>query len=138
MGAIVPYLNFDGNCREAMKFYNECLGGDLALTTFGEVDAKTAPESRDRLMHARITKDSKVLLMASDTMTGMPYVRGTNFWLSLGCDTDQEVDKLYGLLAAGGKESMAPHDAFWNARFAMFTDKYGINWMLNHERMQPA
>ncbi|HEY8311990.1 MAG TPA: VOC family protein, partial [Gemmatimonadaceae bacterium] len=54
--------------------------------------------------------------------------------LSVTCDNDEEVDTLYRPLVEGGTETMAPHDAFWGARFAMLTDRFGINWMLNHER----
>lgn len=133
MKEITPYLIFDGNCRDAMTFYQSCIGGDLNVMTFGEADAKTPPESKDRLIHARLAKGAMVI-MASDSMQGMPYSQGNDVWLSAACDTDAEVDSLYPKLSAGGKAVMAPHDAFWNARFAMLTDRFGINWMLNHER----
>lgn len=116
-----------------MTFYQSCIGGDLNVMTFGEADAKTPPGSKDRLIHARLAKGAMVI-MASDSMQGMPYGQGNDVWLSAACDTDEEVDSLYPKLSAGGKSVMAPHDAFWNARFAMLTDRFGINWMLNHER----
>ncbi|MDQ6736285.1 MAG: VOC family protein [Gemmatimonadota bacterium] len=138
MIASIPYLNFDGNCKEAITFYHECLGGDLMLSTFGESGMDVPAESKDRIVHARITSGAKVILMASDTMVGMPYVQGNSVSISVACESDAEVDSLYGPLSAGGKEGMAPNDAFWNARFAMFTDKFGFNWMLNHERATPV
>lgn len=133
MQAMTPYLNFDGNCREAMTFYQHCIGGELNVMTFGEGEFDSPPESKDRLIHARLTKGSTIL-MASDTMPGMPYQQGNNVWLSLVCESDEEVNSLYVTLSDGGKGIMPPHDAFWGARFGMFTDRFGFNWMLNHER----
>lgn len=131
----IPYLNFDGNCREAITFYHKCLGGDLMISTFGESGMDAPPESKDRIVHARISQGASVLLMASDTMSnGSPYVQGNNVWVSLTCDSDEEVDKLFASMSAGGKEEMVPQDTFWNAYFAMFTDKFGFHWMLNHDK----
>lgn len=136
MREITPYVNFDGNCREAMSFYKECLGGELYLMTFGESGHAPSPEVAGRLIHARLNHGATVL-MASDTMPGMgmnDFHRGNDVWLSVACETDQEVDEAFAKLSAGGTTMMAPHDAFWNSRFAMFTDRYGVHWMLNHER----
>lgn len=132
MKEITPYLNFDGNCREAMTFYQQCLGGELNITTFGESGFDSPGETRDRLMHARLTGGS-TLLMASDTMPGMQYQQGNNVWLSLACESAEEVDKLYPVLSDGGKGTMAPNDPFWGGRFAMLTDRFGVHWMLSHE-----
>ena len=133
MKEMTPYLIFNGNCREAMNFYRRCLGGDLRIATFGEGDPKVPPEAKDRLMHARLTKGSTVL-MASDNMPGMKYTPGDNYFVSLACDRDEEVDALFASLGAGGTPQMPPLDAPWGARFAMFTDRFGVGWMLNHER----
>lgn len=133
MKEITPYLIFNGNCREVMTFYQSCLGGDLNVMTFGEAEPKTPPESKDQLIHARLAKGAMVI-MASDTMPGSPYSQGNDVWLSSACETDDEVDSLFPRLSAGGKSVMVPHDAFWGSRFAMLTDRFGINWMLSHER----
>lgn len=136
MREITPYLNFDGNCREAMTFYQQCIGGELHVMNFddgGMGDFQPPPGSEGRVLHARLVKGPTVL-MASDTMPGMPYQRGNDVWLNIVCESAEEVDRLFPLLSRGGKEIMGPHDAFWGARFAMFTDRFGFNWMLNHER----
>lgn len=133
MKEITPYLIFDGKCREAMTFYQSCIGGELFVMTFGEADPKAAPAAKDRLIHARLAKGATVIL-ASDNMPDMPYTQGNDLWLSAVCETDDEVDSLFPKLSAGGKSVMAPHDAFWGSRFAMLTDRFGINWMLGHER----
>ena len=131
-----PYLIFNGNCREAMTFYQQCIGGELHMQTFGEVGADTTSESRDWLIHARLAKGATVL-MSSDNMPGNPFVQGNNVWVSLACESVDEVQSLFSDLSAGGAPMMPPHDAFWGARFAMFSDRFGVNWMLTFERPRP-
>jgi PhnB protein len=133
MKEMTPYLIFNGNCREAMSFYQRCLGGDLRVSTYGEGDPNTPENARDRVIHARLTKGPTVL-MASDNMPGMTYTAGDNYFVSLSCDRDDEVDTLFAALSTGGHAQMPPTDAPWGARFAMFSDRFGIGWMLNHER----
>ena len=138
MREINAYLNFDGNCGEAMRFYQECLGGDLQVQTFADGDFEAPPGTEDRVMHARLSR-GRLVLMASDTMPGMSYQQGNSVWLSVACESDAEVDSLHAALLDGGTNAMEPQDTFWNARFGMLTDRYGINWMFNHERaQQPA
>jgi PhnB protein len=130
--AIQAYLNFDGDTREAMSFYKECLGGTLTLQTFGEIDPNTPADSKDRVMHARLEKDSAVL-MASDTMKGNPFYKGNNLWLNNDCSSVEELDRVFVALSQGGTVLMPPANQFWGARFAMLIDKFGVNWMCNCE-----
>jgi PhnB protein len=139
MREITPYLNFDGDCRAAMTFYQQCLGGELYVMSFAEANTGAPPEHGDRVMHARL-RAGGALLMASDTMPGsdQPLVRGSDVWLHLGCESDAEVDERFAKLADGGTAVMAPQDTFWNARFGMVVDRYGFRWMLNHEHAPAA
>lgn len=133
MKTITPYLIFDGNCREAMAFYQQVLGGELQQMSFGESPEKVPPGAEDRLIHARLAR-GETLLMASDNMPGMPYRQGDNVWLSLECESAEEVDTLFAGLSDGGSAVMPPNDTFWGAYFAMLTDRFGVCWMLNHAR----
>ena len=135
MKEINPYLTFDGKAREAMTFYATSLGADLMIQTFGEAKMDCGPGTDpNRVIHARVSKGAAVLL-ASDTMPGMPFSRGeNNYSVTIQCESADEVDKLFGALSAGGKAGMPPQDTFWNARFAMLTDKFGIAWMLNFDK----
>jgi len=131
MKEINAYLIFNGNCREAMTFYQKCLGADLQLLPFSDAPGgNIPPEAKDRVMHARLSKGPTVI-MASDDMPGMPFQQGSNFFISLNCEDVQEVEKLFSSLSVKGKVKQAPQETFWAARFAMFTDQFGINWMLN-------
>jgi PhnB protein len=133
MKEIITYLNFDGNCRDAMKFYERCLGGELQLAPFSEVPGDFPKEAKDRIMHARLTKGSAAL-MASDTMPGMPFKQGNNFSISIHCESLQELERLFTALGERGKVTMPLQDTFWGARFGMLTDQFGINWMFNFEQ----
>jgi PhnB protein len=136
MKEINAYLIFNGNCREAMTFYQKCLGAELQMMPFSDMPGdKVPPEAKDRLMHARLTKGATVL-MASDNMPGMPFQRGDNFSVSLNCDSVQEIEKLFSALSEKGKVTMPLGETFWAARFGMFTDQFGINWMLNLDKPQ--
>jgi PhnB protein len=145
MKAFQPYLNFPGNTREAMTFYQKCIDGELFIQTAGElqlppdkVDAMKkgdAPMTRpdaDFVVHARLTKGAAVI-MASDAIAGAPFTKGNNVWVNIDCDTVPEIEKLFAAFSEGGHVVMPLADQFWNARFGMLTDKFGINWMFNCE-----
>lgn len=134
MKALTPYINFDGNAREAMEFYKEQLGGELFVMTFGEADATQGERAKGRLMHASLALPHGARLMASDTMPGMPFTAGNNFMLSVACDSAEEVDRLYQGLGASGKSQMEPQETFWAFRFAMTGDKFGNNWMFSCDK----
>ncbi len=128
MTRVAPYLNFDGTCREAMTFYQQCLGGELSVMTDGEARFDPMPDlpagASDRVIHARLVRGA-FTLMASDTMPGIPFQPGNGVWLSVECDDDAEVERLFPALGERGQPVMPPHDAFWGARFAMCVDRFG-------------
>lgn len=123
MRATNIYLNFDGNCREAMTFYGKCLQMEPGFTTF--------PDAPDRILHSEMASGPMVL-MASDTMPGMPFLRGNNFSISIACESQPEMERLFAALGENGKVTLAMHDAFWGGRFGMVTDRFGIGWMLSY------
>jgi PhnB protein len=133
MKSAVPYLNFDGNTKEAMSFYAQCLVGKLSIQSFGDMgQADPHPGSADRTIHAQIAA-GPVVIMASDSPAGMPVKQGDNFWIMLECDSPEEQDKLFAALGEAGKWLMPLQNQFWGARFGMIRDKFGIGWMFNYE-----
>jgi len=138
MKAINPYLNFDGQTRDAMTFYAKCLDADLYLQTFKEA-GMDMPGAEDRVVHARLSKGgAATVVMASDSQPGQPVHGGNYAWLSIDCDDDKEQDRMFGALSQGGTVIMPIDKMFWGARFGMLRDKYGIGWMLNYELPKPA
>jgi PhnB protein len=133
MKEINAYLVFDGNCREAMTFYQKCLGADLQMMPFSDMPGGSPEGAKDRIMHARLTKGAAVL-MASDNMPSMPFQQGNNFSIALQCESPQEVDRCFAALGEKGKITMPLQETFWAARFGMLTDQFGINWMFNFEK----
>jgi PhnB protein len=137
MEEINAYLVFNGNCREAMSFYAKALGADLHSFPFADMPGGAPPGVGDRLMHARLSK-GKAVLMASDNMPGMPFEQGNNFSVSIQFGNAQEAERCFNALAESGKVTMPMQETFWASRFGMLTDQFGINWMLNVEKPQPA
>jgi PhnB protein len=133
MKNLTTYLNFDGNCRDAMKFYERCLGGELHMMPFSEGPGNVPAEAKDRVMHARLSS-GPIQLMASDTMPGMSFKQGNNFSLCIECESQEELQRLFSALEEKGKVTMALQDTFWGARFGMVTDQFGIGWMFNFEK----
>jgi len=126
------YLFFDGNCADAMRFYERTLGGKLQLMTHGDspMAAQTPPGSANRIMHARLELDGR-LLMASDSMVGQPYEGMKGFSLSLIYPTVAEAQRIFAALADGGQVTMPIAKTFWAEAFGMLVDRFGTPWMVN-------
>ena len=133
MKSINPYLNFDGNTREVMQHYARVLGAELEIQSFGDVGMGDTPEMKDRTMHASLKKGD-VVIMASDTMPGIPFAMGNNVWININCESDEEIERLFKALGEGGTAIMPLADQFWGAKFGMLKDRYGMHWMFNFEK----
>ena len=136
MKQTIIYLNFDGNCREAMEFYKKCFEAELYLLPFSEAPADflwVSAEAKDKVMHATLSKGTSTLLMASDTMPGMSFQPGNNFSVMIQCESLEEIKRLFAALGEKGKVTMALQDTFWAARFGTLTDRFGISWIIQLE-----
>jgi PhnB protein len=129
MAQLNPYIHFDGNCKEAMNFYKDALGGDLTLQTIGEspMAGGMPKEEHNKVLHSVLTKDGFVL-MASDMMQADRVVRGNAYTLCLVCNSKQEIETLYSKLSAGGNVTHPLKEEFFGT-FGDCTDKYGVDWM---------
>jgi PhnB protein len=134
MKEVNAYLLFNGNCREAITFYQKCLGGDLQITTYADMPGNIPQEAKNQIAHARIVKGGSPILMASDNMGGPPVQHSENVSVAITCESVQETDQLFNALSAKGNIKMPPQETSWAGRFAMFTDQFGINWLLNFEK----
>lgn len=132
MPQFTAYLTFDGQCADAMAFYQRTLGGELQSHRMGDSPmAGDLPKAyHDRLMHASLALDGGVL-MASDTMPGMPYDGMKGFAISLQYRDAEQGRRIFDALAAGGTVTMPYAPTFWAAGFGMLVDRYGTPWMVN-------
>ena len=136
MQLVTPYLHFDGNCREAMTFYKDAIGGDLSIQTVGESPAAQhmPKDVHNQVMHARLGAGNEAFLMASDTMGHMKVNSGNGISLALDCRSDAEIKSRFEKLSAGGKVNQPLAEQFWGATYGQLTDKFGIDWMLNYQK----
>ncbi|MEO7175118.1 MAG: VOC family protein [Saprospiraceae bacterium] len=136
---IQSYLTFNGNCREAMTFYQTCLGGELVLQKIGDspLSEQMPQEMKDCILHATLS-DGPRILMGSDMVSQRGLLRGNNVSLSLVCRSEEEIREKYQKLATGGSEDHPIENSFWGALFGDLTDKYGNHWLLSFEQKQAA
>jgi PhnB protein len=135
MTHINSYLTFNGNCREAMTFYKECLGGELFVQTIGEspLSDKMPPQMKECILHATLTKDALVL-MGSDMVGEQGLIKGNSVSLMLNCSSEEEIKTCFEKLSAGGKKDHPLEDSFWGALFGDLTDKFGNHWLLHFDK----
>lgn len=128
-----PYLNFSGNTKEVMEYYHTIFGGELKMTTFGEMGGGGMPvpeDYADKIMHAALETDD-LTIMASEGMPGKPLKTGDNISLSLSGTDDNKLKKSFSALADGGQVTMPLERQMWGDEFGMCTDKFGVQWMVN-------
>jgi PhnB protein len=124
-----PYLNFNGNARQALEFYHSVLGGSLNLNTFAEFGAKDSPDA-DRIMHGMLQTDVGTI-MGADVTSDMEYHPISGCSMSLSGD---EADRLRGYwekLSAGGTVTMPLQKQAWGDEFGMCADQFGVPWMVD-------
>ncbi|MGO2683919.1 MAG: VOC family protein [Microbacterium sp.] len=133
MANLNPYLSFRDSAREAMEFYLDVLGGDLAVSTFDEMPGSGTAEGEENLvMHAQLNAPGGLVLMASDTPTGMEYEKpqGISVSLSGGKDDSDYLHSAWEGLLDGGAAVEPLAAAPWGGEFGMLVDRFGISWMV--------
>jgi PhnB protein len=134
----IPYLGFNGNCAEAMKFYEKALNGKLEVllkNSDSPMGAQMGPENGDRIMYARLSLKGNGMLFAGDCMPDMPYKGMHGVSLALMYDTVEEAQKVFQQLAEGGNITMPLGPTFWAKIFGMVIDRFGTPWMVNGENV---
>ncbi len=131
------YINFPGNCEEALGFYEKHLGAKVTgKTTFASMSGTGAPQhlppglNPNGIMHARFTLGD-TFVMASDGPKVEPM---RTAYLCLAVDSNEEAERIYNALTEGGEVFMPMGEQFFAHRFGQFRDKFGINWMVIHEK----
>jgi len=143
MTTVNVYLTFNGNCEEAFNFYKSVFGGefpyigrykDMPPQEGQKMDNKDA----EKIMHVSLAISKETVLMGSDTggKWASSYSQGNNFSISINTDKKAEADRLFNGLSSGGQVTMPMNKTFWGDYFGMFTDKFGVNWMVSFNEAQ--
>jgi PhnB protein len=135
-----PYLMFNGQCKEAFAFYEQCLGGKIvAMFPFKDMpgaEEHVSAASRDLIMHASLQIDDDTL-MGSDSPPEMyEDAKGKGTYTSIHVKTAAEAERIFHALSEGADVRMPIQETFWALRFAMLVDRFGIPWMINCEKPQ--
>lgn len=138
--AVDIYINFNGNCRQAVEFYAQVFGTEKPqIMTFGDTppDPKfTLPEeAKNLVMHTRLNINGSNV-MFSDTPPGSPFVVGNNISLVIVSKNLDEIKSLFNKLKEGGTVGMDLQETFWSKCYGFVTDKFGIGWQFNHDSGQ--
>jgi PhnB protein len=132
----IAYLAFNGNCAEAVRFYESALGGKLEILMSGAdspMAAQIPKEVAHRILHARLALKDGGYLYAGDAPMNMPYQGIHGVSIALNYDSVAEAQTVFDALAAGGNVSMAMQPSFWAKSFGMLVDKFGTPWIINGE-----
>lgn len=137
--AVEVYLIFNGNCREAVTFYEDVFNTDKAeIMTFGDSpqnpDYPLPEEAKDLVMHTRLSVFGS-RIMFSDTFPGSPFSVGNNVTLAIVSDDEEQMRKAFDKLKDGGKVTMELQETFWSKCYGSLTDKFGVEWQFSHEVM---
>ncbi len=140
MTSVNTYLTFKGNCEEAFNFYKAAFGGDFAY--MGKF--KDAPKDdsnfvaneadKEKIMHVSLPIGNTVLMGSDDVGEWSGNIKeGNNFSVAINTDSKEEADRLFGVLSENGQVTMPMNKTFWESYFGMFTDQFGIQWMVSFD-----
>ncbi len=130
------YVNFAGKCAEAFRFYEQHLDGTITmLMTHGQApdQSNVKPDWKDSVLHARISIGGTEL-MGADIPNAQPM---RSSYLSLNVESDAEAERIFSALSDGGEVFMPVQETFFATRFGQLRDRFGLNWMIIHERPMP-
>jgi len=130
------YVNFAGSCAEAFRYYEKHLGAKIVMImTHAQApdQSRVSPEWKDAVLHAVISIGDTEL-MGADIPKAEPM---RSAYLSLSMDSDSEAERVFAALSEGGQVFMPMQETFFASRFGQLRDRFGINWMILHQRPMP-
>ena len=133
--SLSTYLTFDGNCRDAFEFYRSVFGGEFeSFQTFadGPPDMPVSDAEKSLVMHVALPIGSSILMGSDKSGFGPPLVIGNNFSIAIEAESRERCDELFATLSEGGSVLMPLQEMFWGAYYGLWTDRFGINWMVNY------
>ncbi|MBU8877978.1 VOC family protein [Bacillus sp. FJAT-29790] len=135
--AVNVYLNFNGNCREAVEFYAQVFDTEKPqIMTFGESppnpEYPLPEEAKNLVMHTRINISGSTV-MFSDVFPDMPFVEGNNISLAVVSKDMDEIKSQFNKLKEGGTVALDLQETFFSKCYGQLTDKFGIAWQFSYD-----
>ena len=130
-----PYLNFNGNARQALEFYASVFGGNLSLNTFAQLGAQDSPDAH-RIMHGMLETDAGYTIMGADVTSDMEYQPVAGCSVSLSGDDADALRGYWEKLSASGTTTMPLEKQAWGDEFGMCIDGFGVPWLVNISQAQ--
>ncbi|MEO6845183.1 MAG: VOC family protein [Ginsengibacter sp.] len=138
MKGVNPYLNFNGNTEEAFNFYKSVFGGEFSLIMrFKDTQeaSKLPANEQEKIMHIALPLKNGTILMGTDALEsmGQKLTTGNNFYICVSTGSKEEGNEIFDALSVGGKIGIPYEKQFWGAWHGQFTDKFGIQWMIDFD-----
>ncbi|MEL1135108.1 VOC family protein [Desulfitobacterium sp. THU1] len=131
---LIPYITFNGDCEEAVKFYQSALGGETQILRYGDAPPNpnfpVSEEMKNRVLHAELRKDGHIIRCA-DNFPGAPFTQGNAISFAVEFSSEEEIRKAFADLSQGGTVEMDLQKTFFSPLYAKFTDKFGVHWQLH-------
>jgi PhnB protein len=131
-----PYLNFDGNARQALDFYASVFGGSPNYSTFADFGTPADSPDANKIMHGQLETQAGYTIMGADTPPGMEYNGFHGFGVSLSGDDGDALRGYWDKLSEGGTVTMPMEKQAWGDEFGMVTDQFGVPWLVNISQAQ--
>ncbi|MDY0395091.1 VOC family protein [Virgibacillus halophilus] len=128
MKQLIPHLTMK-NCEQTINYYQEVFGGEIKNVQLADGN-EMFKGHEGKYIHSELHINENCVMYMNDTFHG-DVQHGNAIQLSLDLESEEEIDRIYHVLSASGTVKMELQDTFWNARYAVVTDKHGITWELN-------
>jgi PhnB protein len=132
-----PYLFFQGNCAEALRYYEKVLGARVMMTMkYGDSPAKehVSKDLHDKVIHASMMIGNTIVMASDDGMPDQAASKPAGYSLTLSVETPAVAEKVFNGLADGGTVTMKLDKTFFAERFGSVHDRYGVRWMIICEK----
>ena len=129
---VTPHLNFRGQARAALDFYQQVFGGDKVLVTYGDIGQASGPDEASQILWGQVSSGAGFRIMAFDVLAARPYDAGTNaFFISLRGSSPNEIEARWKELTDGATIQQRLARAPWSALYGMLTDRFGVTWVVD-------
>lgn len=135
---VTPHLNFRGNAREALEFYQSVFGGELTIASYADM-GNTDPVLADHVTFGQVTSESGFTIMAYDVYPHLEWDQGKDpFFVSVRGNDVAELEGYWAALAEGAHITAPLAPAQWAPLYGQLTDRFGVTWVLDIAAEYPA